>query len=196
MELIYTCYRITEIDRSVAFYEALGFEERRRLPIGDEAMGLPGDGDRLERWNSSSGRDRLLPRRERSTPEADLVAVGVPIGRFSDTVRVGLPLSGLDSSGGDLSDHPIEVTDEDRVHRMARVLRLLHDKQEPVLGELPHRLRRVGHEAGLRTQEAFVPRQAFLVVAHRDTGEEVPLHDPTLPVISMPTLPDGGMPRC
>ncbi len=33
MELIHTCYRITDIDRSVAFYEALGFEERRELPI-------------------------------------------------------------------------------------------------------------------------------------------------------------------
>jgi lactoylglutathione lyase len=33
MELIHTCYRITDIDRSVAFYEALGFEERRRMPI-------------------------------------------------------------------------------------------------------------------------------------------------------------------
>jgi lactoylglutathione lyase len=36
----------------VAFYNALGFEERRRLPIREEAinvfMGLPGDGDRLE----------------------------------------------------------------------------------------------------------------------------------------------------
>ena len=52
MELIHTCYRITDIDRSVAFYEALGFDERGRLPIGDEAvnvfMGLPGDADRLE----------------------------------------------------------------------------------------------------------------------------------------------------
>src|ERR671921_170229 len=52
MELIHTCYRIGEIDRSVEFYEALGFEERRRAPIRDEAinvfMGLPGDGDRLE----------------------------------------------------------------------------------------------------------------------------------------------------
>ena len=52
MELIHTCYRIGDIDRSVAFYEALGFEERRRLPIRDEAinvfMGLPGDGARLE----------------------------------------------------------------------------------------------------------------------------------------------------
>jgi lactoylglutathione lyase len=51
-ELIHTCYRIGDIDRSVAFYEALGFEERGRLPIRDEAinvfMGLPGDGSRLE----------------------------------------------------------------------------------------------------------------------------------------------------
>jgi lactoylglutathione lyase len=52
MELIHTCYRIGDIDRSVAFYEALGFEEVGRLPIRDEAinvfMGLPGDGPRLE----------------------------------------------------------------------------------------------------------------------------------------------------
>ena len=51
-ELIHTCYRIAEIDRSVAFYEKLGFEELRRMPIRDEAtnvfMGLPGDGARLE----------------------------------------------------------------------------------------------------------------------------------------------------
>jgi lactoylglutathione lyase len=48
MALIHTCYRIVEIDRSVAFYEALGFEERRRMPIRDEAinvfMSLPDDG--------------------------------------------------------------------------------------------------------------------------------------------------------
>jgi lactoylglutathione lyase len=51
-ELIHTCYRIGDIDRSVRFYEALGFEELGRLPIRDEAvnvfMGLPGDGARLE----------------------------------------------------------------------------------------------------------------------------------------------------
>src|SRR3954469_25731419 len=51
-ELIHTCYRIGDIDRSVRFYEALGFEELRRVPIRDEAinvfMGLPGDGPRLE----------------------------------------------------------------------------------------------------------------------------------------------------
>ena len=51
-ELIHTCYRIGEIDRSVAFYKALGFEELGRLPIRDEAvnvfMGFPDDGPRLE----------------------------------------------------------------------------------------------------------------------------------------------------
>jgi lactoylglutathione lyase len=46
VELIHTCYRITDPERSVAFYEALGFEKRRELPIRDEAMnyflGVPG----------------------------------------------------------------------------------------------------------------------------------------------------------
>lgn len=50
--LLHTCYRIGDIDRSVAFYEALGFEEMGRHPIREEAvnvfMGLPGDGPRLE----------------------------------------------------------------------------------------------------------------------------------------------------
>jgi lactoylglutathione lyase len=51
-ELIHTCYRITDPEKSVAFYEKLGFEEVGRIPIRDEAvnvfMGLPGDGPRLE----------------------------------------------------------------------------------------------------------------------------------------------------
>jgi len=36
LELLHTCYRITDIARSVEFYEALGFEDRRRMPIRDE----------------------------------------------------------------------------------------------------------------------------------------------------------------
>ena len=51
-ELIHTCYRVLDLDRSAAFYEKLGFEEVRRVPIGEDAtnlfMGLPGDGARLE----------------------------------------------------------------------------------------------------------------------------------------------------
>ena len=54
MGYLHTCYRIGDIDRSVAFYKELGFEEVWRMPIRDEAinvfMNLPGDGDvpRLE----------------------------------------------------------------------------------------------------------------------------------------------------
>jgi lactoylglutathione lyase len=48
MSLVHTCYRILDVDRSVAFYTALGFDEIGRVPIRDEAinvfMGLPDDG--------------------------------------------------------------------------------------------------------------------------------------------------------
>ena len=62
MSLIHTCYRILDIDRSVEFYEALGFNEIGRLPIRDDAinvfMGLPEDGPepRLE-LTCNIGRD-------------------------------------------------------------------------------------------------------------------------------------------
>jgi lactoylglutathione lyase len=49
VQLIHTCYRIGDIDRSVAFYETIGFKEIARMPIREEAinvfMNLPGDGD-------------------------------------------------------------------------------------------------------------------------------------------------------
>jgi len=53
MTFIHTCYRVTDPERSVAFYEALGFEKRRELPIREEAvnyfLGIPGeDGPELE----------------------------------------------------------------------------------------------------------------------------------------------------
>jgi lactoylglutathione lyase len=53
VELIHTCYRITDPERSVAFYEALGLEKRREMQIRDEAMnyflGVPGqDSPELE----------------------------------------------------------------------------------------------------------------------------------------------------
>jgi lactoylglutathione lyase len=52
-EFIHTCYRVTVPEVSVRFYEALGFEKRRELPIRDEAvnyfLGIPGqDGPELE----------------------------------------------------------------------------------------------------------------------------------------------------
>jgi lactoylglutathione lyase len=49
MEIVHTCYRIGDPERSIAFYEALGLEKRRELPIRDEAVnyffGVPGRPD-------------------------------------------------------------------------------------------------------------------------------------------------------
>jgi lactoylglutathione lyase len=52
MPLIHTCYRIGDIERSLRFYRALGFDEGHRMTLSDGAtnvfMGMPGDGERLE----------------------------------------------------------------------------------------------------------------------------------------------------
>jgi len=52
MRYLHTCYRVGDLEKSVAFYKQLGFEERGRMPIRDEAinafLGLPGDEPRLE----------------------------------------------------------------------------------------------------------------------------------------------------
>jgi len=40
MRYLHTCYRITDIDRSLAFYKTLGFKEVGRLPIRDEAVNI------------------------------------------------------------------------------------------------------------------------------------------------------------
>jgi lactoylglutathione lyase len=48
---VHTCYRVRDIDASVAFYEALGYERRGHLDFGEAYnvyLGLPGDGDTLE----------------------------------------------------------------------------------------------------------------------------------------------------
>ena len=51
-ELIHTCYRVLDLERSVTFYEELGMVEMGRLHIREEAinayLGFEGDGARLE----------------------------------------------------------------------------------------------------------------------------------------------------
>ena len=37
---LHTCYRIGDIDRSVAFYAKLGLTEQKRMPIGDDATNV------------------------------------------------------------------------------------------------------------------------------------------------------------
>ena len=49
--LVHTCVRVRDPEASVAFYRALGFEERGRLNFESAYnvyLGLPGDGDSLE----------------------------------------------------------------------------------------------------------------------------------------------------
>ena len=52
-EIMHTCIRVLDEERSLEFYRALGFEERDRKRVGGDTatiifMGLPGDGNRLE----------------------------------------------------------------------------------------------------------------------------------------------------
>jgi lactoylglutathione lyase len=94
VSLIHTCYRILEIDRSVEFYRALGFNEIGRIPIRDEAinvfMGLPDDGPepRLE-LTYNIGRDEPYE-------------VGTGYGHIAITT------SDLDQTLGRLSEQGIE----------------------------------------------------------------------------------------
>jgi lactoylglutathione lyase len=56
---VHTCVRVLDIDKSVRFYEALGFERRGRLNFTSAYniyMGLPGGGDVLE-LTVNRGRD-------------------------------------------------------------------------------------------------------------------------------------------
>ena len=59
MQLVHTNVRVRDIDASLRFYEALGFEHRGRLQFETAYniyLGLPGDGDTLE-LTVNHGRD-------------------------------------------------------------------------------------------------------------------------------------------
>ena len=58
-KVVHTCVRVRDIDASLRFYEALGFERRGKLQFTTAYniyMGLPGDGDTLE-LTVNEGRD-------------------------------------------------------------------------------------------------------------------------------------------
>jgi len=101
---LHTCYRITDIDASVAFYSALGFEEIRRMPIRDEATNVflnqPGDGDepRLElTYNHGVSSYELgsayghiaISAADLDTTLAELAELGIAPERPPDTVSEG-----------------------------------------------------------------------------------------------------------
>jgi lactoylglutathione lyase len=59
MRLVHTNVRVRDMDASLRFYEALGFEQRGRLQFEgayNVYLGLPGDGDTLE-LTVNEGRD-------------------------------------------------------------------------------------------------------------------------------------------
>jgi lactoylglutathione lyase len=59
MKFVHTNMRVRDIDASLRFYEALGFEKRGRLQFDgayNVYLGLPGDGDTLE-LTVNEGRD-------------------------------------------------------------------------------------------------------------------------------------------
>src|SRR5437764_9360035 len=75
-----------------------------------------------------------------SATEPDLVSVGIAVRGLAHAVRVGFPLHGVESPIGYLRDERIEVVDEERVHGVAGVFRLLHNVHVPMLRKLPHGL--------------------------------------------------------
>jgi lactoylglutathione lyase len=102
--LLHTCYRITDIERSVAFYRALGFEEIRRMPIRDEAVNVflnqPGDGEspRLEltynfgvdRYELGTGYGHIaITAEDLDTTLAQLATQGIEPERPPYTIREG-----------------------------------------------------------------------------------------------------------
>ena len=59
MRVVHTAMRVRDIDASLRFYEALGFERRGKLQFEgayNVYLGLPGDGDTLE-LTVNEGRD-------------------------------------------------------------------------------------------------------------------------------------------
>src|SRR5437588_4821111 len=73
-------------------------------------------------------------RLQRSAAEPELVSVGITVRGLAHAVVVGFPLHGVESPVGYLRDERIEVIDEDRVHGVAGVLRLLHNEHKPMRG--------------------------------------------------------------
>jgi lactoylglutathione lyase len=91
MRFVHTCVRVRDIDASLRFYEALGYERRGRLQFDGAYniyLGLPGDGDTLE-----------LTVNEGQTEPYDL---GTGYG------HIALVVDDLDAKVAELADHGYE----------------------------------------------------------------------------------------
>jgi hypothetical protein len=77
-------------------------------------------------------------RTQEEPSEANLVAVRVTEGGFTDTIVIGLELLRLQAAGCDRGKLPVEVIDEDRDQRISDAASALLDVETAVIGELPH----------------------------------------------------------
>jgi hypothetical protein len=84
--------------------------------------------------------------RSRRAAEPELVAVGVAVRYFAHAVGIGFPVRWAESALRQLGDEAVEVVDEDEVPRVPGVLGAVLDKDEQVLGKLPHGFSVVGKE--------------------------------------------------
>src|SRR5919199_4078913 len=121
---------------------------------------------RRERGTCYSNSSHALAgsRLQRSAAEPDLVSVEIAVRDLAHAVRVGFPLHGVESPIGYLRDERIEVSDEERVHGVAGMLRPLHNIHVPMLRKLPHGLCVGWKECGRGAQQPFVPLQRRRVV--------------------------------
>jgi lactoylglutathione lyase len=91
MRFVHTNVRVLDVERSLRFYRALGFEERGRLNFASAYnvyLGLPGDGDTLE----------LTVNRDRDEP----YDLGSGYGHIAMTV------GDLDAKLAELREHGVE----------------------------------------------------------------------------------------
>ena len=114
--------------------------------------------------------------RDRSSPEAELVAVGISVDRLTDAVLVGLECLRVDTAGCRRLHEAVEVTEEHGDHRVTGVFGPELDVDRPVLGQGPYPVGIVRLEGRGPPEETLEPGDGTAEVAHRDTGKQIHFH--------------------
>src|SRR5579875_388303 len=132
-----------------------------------------------------------------SAAKSDFVVVRVSERDFLDTFRRGLSLPRFETTSFDPRDESVQTIDEEQEASVARVLRLLHDVEVPVLRYLPDGFRAVREEGGCGAHELLVPLLRAAEVADGDARKEVQglcwKHaKDTSPRLTSPPTPSSG----
>ncbi len=160
-----------EGDSQVRWFEGNfeAYEEFRHKELGAEATtARTGSPTRSSFATSPCGS-------RRRSAESDLVAVGVPVDLLTDSVRVRLPLIGLQPASSDLGDPPVEVLAEQRDDSVPVPALVLDDVDRSPLPQPPHRFGVVREERWL-AQQLRVPGERRIEIADADPGEQLEIH--------------------